>query len=398
MVKRAPTYYTVQEFCDNANWSDATKKNYRYALLHYARFLFPEKDPTKKNPELTLAALNQHVRKKTEPAKDIGAYANSMKGKPPKTIGLYLIAVRSFYGLNGHVFNKQEMKRIIPKTGDAVTHQGEMTTEILRKMVGAADIRGRVLIMLLASTACRIGELCDVKLDDVNMNVNPASIHLPKEYTKNSRARTVFMTDECKEVVSIWLGGERLKYLTTSYQRNEGLNDQFRDKNRLLPNQDQRLLGLSTFGARSIWYHTLSRVLNKDQLKPDKKTRMHPFPPHIVRKWWRITANQGFHNEDAAHLIMGHWNNSLDYVYAKMGDAGLGKEFLKAQNALSILSGETVKEIHETVEKQSVRILALEREKQAYEDKFKNIEQMLRSITGNPEAMRLAQDTLPKSR
>ncbi len=364
MAKKADTltYYTVQEFCDNANWSEATKKNYKYALLHYARFLFKDTDPNKTNPDAALAALSSHVRKKTDPTKDIGAYANFMKGKPPKTVGLYLTAVRSFYGLNHHTFNKQEMKRIVPKTGDAETRQGELTTEILRKMVGAADIRGRVLVMVLASTACRLGELCDVQLDDVDMRANPARIHLRKEYTKNGRARTVFMTDECKEVVSIWLGSERMKFLSASYQRNEGLNDRFRDKNRLLPQEDQRLLGISTFGARAIWYNTISRVLDKEQLKPDKKTHIHPLSPHVVRKWWRIAANQGFRNEDVAHLIMGHWNNSLDFVYARMGDAGIGKEFLKAQSALSILTSESTKGLQEKVDQQSDRQIALERE------------------------------------
>jgi integrase len=370
MAKTATTHYTVQEFCNNANWSDATKKNYHYALLNYARFLFPYE----KKPDKALAALSKHVRKKTDPAKDIGNYATFMKGKPPKTVGLYLTAVRSYYGLNGHTFNKQELKRIIPKTGDAETKQGELTTDILRKMVGAADIRGRVLIMLLASTACRIGELCDVTLDDINMKSNPASIHLKKEYTKNSRERTVFLTDECKEVVSIWLSGERIKYLTASYQRNEGLNDQFRDKKRLPPEQDHRLLGLSTYGARSIWYNTLSRVMDKEKLKPDAKTHIHPLSPHVVRKWWRIAANQGFHNEDIAHLIMGHWNNSLDFVYAKMGDAGVGKEFLKAQSALSILTSESTKELRENMGKQADRLLSLERENKELRDKMLSLE------------------------
>jgi integrase len=354
----------VKEFCNNANWSDATQKNYKYALLNYARFLFPDsKEPLKE--------LDKRVRSKIDPAKNIAAYAVHMKGKPPKTVGLYMTAVRSFYGINGHVFNKHEMKRIIPKTGDAETKKGEMTTEILRKMVGAADIRGRVMIMLFASTSCRIGELCATTLEMVDMTTNPPCIRLPKEITKNKRPRTVFLTDECKEVVTIWLRSERMKYLTASYNRNEGLNDQFKDMDRVLPEQDRRLLGLSTSTARGIWYTTLSRVLDKKELKPDTKTRVHPLSPHIVRNWWRVHANIGFGgNEDYCHLIMGHWNNQLDIVYAKIGDAGLGKAFLKAQSSLSILSGETVKGLEEKQERQADRMLALERENKALKEKL----------------------------
>jgi hypothetical protein len=58
---------------------------------------------------------------------------------------------------------------------------------------------------------------------------------------------------------------------------------------------------------------------------------------------------------------MGHWSNSLDYVYAKLGPVGLAKEFKKGQYALSILSGESAKGMHETVEKQSDRIAAQDR-------------------------------------
>jgi len=149
--------------------------------------------------------------------------------------------------------------------------------------------------------------------------------------------------------------------MQASFQRNKGLNDQFRDKNRLPPEEDHRLLGLSTGGARQIWYHVLERVMDKDKIRPDAKTHIHPLPPHIIRKWWRIAANQGMKNEDVCHLIMGHWSNSLDYVYAKMGPEGIGKEFKKGQYALSILSGESVKGIHETVEKQTDRIAAQDR-------------------------------------
>jgi len=66
-----------------------------------------------------------------------------------------------------------------------------MTTELLKKMVDASDIRARVLIMLLASTACRIGELCSVTIEDLDMKADPARICLRKEYTKNGRARYV---------------------------------------------------------------------------------------------------------------------------------------------------------------------------------------------------------------
>jgi hypothetical protein len=74
---------------------------------------------------------------------------------------------------------------------------------------------------------------------------------------------------------------------------------------------------------------------------------------------------------------MGHWSNSLDYVYAKLGPVGLAKEFKKGQYALSILSGQSVKGMHETVEKQSDRILAQDR---AIEKMQKEMETLKRII------------------
>jgi hypothetical protein len=79
-AKKTQTYYTVEEFCNNVNWSAATRRITRGALLHYARFLFPDI----KGQEEVLASLSQHVHKKTDPAKDIGNYATFMKGKPPE--------------------------------------------------------------------------------------------------------------------------------------------------------------------------------------------------------------------------------------------------------------------------------------------------------------------------
>ena len=207
--------YTVKEFCDNSDWSEATQKNYYYALLNYARFLFPDnKDP--------ITDLNKRARSKLDPAKDISKYVNHMAGRPPKTVSLYTTAVRSFYGINGHVFNKQEMKRIVPKTGEAETKQGILTTQLLKKILSASDSRSRLMTLLMASTGCRIGELCSVQLDDLDRTKDPWRICLRKEYTKNSRARYVFVTDECKVSLETWLNGERMKFLSASYERNNG--------------------------------------------------------------------------------------------------------------------------------------------------------------------------------
>jgi hypothetical protein len=72
--------------------------------------------------------------------------------------------------------------------------------------------------------------------------------------------------------------------------------------------------------------------------------------------------NTAINNADICNLILGHWDHALDKVYAQIGDKGLADAFKKGQYALSIESGEIVKEIQEKVDSHAAQVTAQQRE------------------------------------
>ncbi len=83
-------------------------------------------------------------------------------------------------------------------------------------------VRDRAMILLLLRTGMRIGELLKTKLVDINMNENRLEIF---EAQKNRVGRVVYLSDDAKAALNIWLEKRdpQKEYLFYSPRKNDKL-------------------------------------------------------------------------------------------------------------------------------------------------------------------------------
>lgn len=292
---------------DNEN----TTKNYEISLRQF-------EESIDDNLDNYLQELDKNKKKWKKFWRDLKNYWKSLSDSAPKTQNNKVSAVKLFFEEHGikipesewKKFRRRKMRPSKPVTNDKAGSK-EDWRKIINNMTSPA---GKALFLVLLSTGARIGELLQVKMDDLDLDSEPARIHLRAEYTKNGISdRYVFLTDEAKE------------YLLNYLEWRKG-----RKKRNGEPYDAEEIFPFTRPNA--------TRMLNTAQKKAgvkekDNKTGRRRIHIHSTRKFFR--SNCGL--EDAlTHSIMGH-RKYLDPSYLRVNPDRAGKEFAKNMDNLQVL-------------------------------------------------------------
>ena len=90
----------------------------------------------------------------------------------------------------------------------------------LRKLIMHMPVHGKALYLLLSSGGMRIGEALQLKLNDVNFNLNPVRVEIRGEYTKTGDPYFSFISKEAKEALTEWLKNRGQYLLSTRKEIN----------------------------------------------------------------------------------------------------------------------------------------------------------------------------------
>ena len=255
---------------------------------------------------------------------DLQDYLAYIKNRPPKTIRLNLSAVRTFL-LENDVELPQRFWRSLNRRikGGTLTVDKIPSNVELRRIIMHMPVHGKALYLTLASSGMRIGETLQLKLDDINLDVDPPKISIRGEYTKSGDKRIAFISTEAKEHVMEWLK-VRTEYLRTSAKRS------WKHKKSL---EDKRLFPFGDSTANFIW----NNALDKAQLNHrDSSTNRHKFHSHVLRKFFRTRMGNVI-SVDVTEALMGH-KGYLTEVYRKHTEEDLAK-FYKQGEASVIIFG-----------------------------------------------------------
>ncbi|HID43654.1 MAG TPA: site-specific integrase [Archaeoglobaceae archaeon] len=80
-----------------------------------------------------------------------------------------------------------------------------MDHETLRTILQHMDVKGKTLVLMLASSGMRIRERLQIRLEDINLETDPAEIVIRGENTKTEEQRDVFISREAKQMLKEWL-------------------------------------------------------------------------------------------------------------------------------------------------------------------------------------------------
>jgi len=266
-------------------------------------------------------------------------FASKMNGIPPKTAKSKMTGIREYFGVNGIEFRYQDLKRIrtkLPK-GNSRTIEKDLDHETLKIILQHLDVKGRALVLTLASSGMRIGEALQLRIDDINLKPHPVEISIRGEYTKTGEQRFTFISDEAAQAINEWLK-VRSSYLELAEKRSNGFVQKGIAKPR--SGDDTRLFPFSAQVGAEMWgnaltksgLHSVDRVTNRRQLHP-----------HMLRKFFRSQLALAC-PVDIVEALMGH-SGYLTDAYRRFTKKQMAEFYLKGEHLLTISVPKELKEI-----------------------------------------------------
>ena len=250
----------IEEFCEDRrlrNMTDESIRRYRSCLQIFAKFL-----------------ADRGVRVVDVDKKDLKAFLSFLRqrGVKYKTLENYFSALSSFYDflvfeelVDRNIvlpFRRRYLRRYKDDCDDP--ERRIISIEEMSKLVNSIlDPRDKAIVVLLAKTGIRRGELIRIDVDDINWEEYSITL---KPTAKRSR-RVVFFDDECAIVLKRWLRiREKLK------PKTKALFVSYQSGRRIDRNTVYRIV---TTYAQRLGLHN-----------PESDRIEDHFTPHYLRHWF----------------------------------------------------------------------------------------------------------------
>lgn len=277
--------YLIKEL----NFSDNTISSYRRDLLDFFSFL-------KKNNIDYLRVDRYNVR----------AYLKYLDEKKLKnsTIGRRISAIRSFYNyllstekITNNIFNSIRNPKLEKRLPNYLSY--EELSEIFKKIdiSSLEGLRNRLIIEMFYATGCRVSELINIKMSDINTQNKTIRI-----MGKGSKERIVYYGDYAAYYLK--------KYLDTKYNSQS--------KYLFLNNKKEKM----TIGeVEEIVRNIVSDLALKTHVTPH--TLRHTFATHLLNNGADIKSVQE---------LLGHSSLNTTGIYTHITNDRLKEVYLKTFN------------------------------------------------------------------
>lgn len=170
------------------------------------------------------------------------------------------------------------MKRTLVPKGKSETIDDILTKSQVKTVLEHLSLHAKALALFLLSTGARIGETCQLKMGDINLNSDPPEVVFRSEYTKGGvGGRVMWFSLEARDAIVEW-HKDRLT------RRKRGGDRGYFDKT--------MLFNMTKDKFSVIWNRALRRadggrvppVLAKRD--PSTKLKIHVFHVHTLRKFF----------------------------------------------------------------------------------------------------------------
>jgi integrase len=339
-----------------SDYLDLFRDSTRLAYMHALKRFFKHTTGIKPDGLDASAAAYLHEVSigSRSPADDlVHVIAKLQREYAPATVGVTRAAMIGFFEENHIELSRLDERRIKKRVPRRITVADEqiITRDHLRSLLPILSPRDKAVVLVLLSSGGRIGEVLQLRLSDIDLDVQPARIVFRQGTTKNGQQRISFLTSEAVVAVRGWLL-VRDAYLRAALKRNHGLVGTGRAKNK--DPHDPRLFPFQRTSFDHAWWSALERT------GLDKKcetTGRHVIHPHGLRKCFRswLGASAG---PDLPEILMGHegylstyrryTEDELRDAYSQHnhvlcivgGSEDLARQLAAQQNALDVVKDE----------------------------------------------------------
>jgi integrase len=215
---------------------------------------------------------------------------------------------------------KRELK------GGAGTVDKVMTAKVIDAALKELDVKGRAIVLTLASSGARLNEVLSLKLSDVDFESNP--VRLTIRHTKNKQPRYSFISTEAARSVKAWMA-KRDDYLKGAAGRNAALvragksKEKTTDTNLLFPISDASVIAMWENALRAAGLYSA-----------DEETGRNQYRLHSLRKFFISQMSMAGQKVLAEHLA-GHLGY-LDASYRQVDSEQAGQEYKKVEHVVTI--------------------------------------------------------------
>ena len=355
------------------NKSPSTKSGYKSAIWTFFQFVLNLTD-AQKDPKTLSAAVDEYFASNPNFVQDFKKFLQTpvFQEKAPTGALQTFNQIFNFFALSDVVFSKKERTLLMNQlpSGGVISEETHLTKDMLRQMLShTTDVKSKAILLVLASSGMRIGELLKLKCSDVHKPTKevPAMwFNIGAKNTKNGTSRHTFCSTEAQIALNEWI---KVRPDFIRENQNRGL----KLKNvKGVKTDDNRLFPISDNSVNELIAGLVEKVNGKEAKSKDENTGRSLIHPHVFRKFFvsklADSVEMGIINLWAGHLT------NLDKTYLKKTPEETVKLYLKGEINLYIQTDDKLqdqgirgeKRLNEIMENElqsSMRINRLENEK-----------------------------------
>jgi len=386
--------------------NDSTRAGYRNSIESFLRCMYhlPKKDASRKKVvydyETLLSTYLSDKRRNT--SKDFEEFSECLMAEATSVLSARQIMTfaRKFLSRFNVKVNQnaiQDLKRNMK--GSAATINKSMTGEVIDKALKEMDLRGRALVLTLASSGMRLNEALALTDKDVDFEASPVVVHLRGENTKTKQYRYTFLSNEAGQCLKAWLE-KRDDYLVGASGRNKALVSAGRSgvKNA----HSNRVFPFSDNAANLVWETALKA---SGQFSVDERTGRNQLRIHSFRAFF-ITQLSMASQKVLAESLAGH-QGYLDGAYRQIPmeqaaplyksimhvvTIGIPPEFREKATELNgklQLQGESIEGLRAMNEKLTIRMTKMQDEIESLKEKETRRTELLEYIDQYPDLLQI---------
>ena len=381
-MEKKPELDLIETFVDKyKERSKETVRAYRSTLKQYFNAI--EKEPRK-------IYLKQ---KKNEYEEDVIKYWELLKRQAPTSRNSKLWTIKSFLDHNGieikTIFYREILDSI--KEKGTITQDNVLSTDDIKKILSHCNEKNKAIILTLASSGMRVGELLKLKEEDMHLDHDPAYIHLSGSITKNGYPRFTFITKEAKESVEAWLRIKK-QYLYKIQGKNNFQNKGGKGIRRIKDTNSDLLFPFSYSTLQYKWDALMQQTGLEETDQRTKRLKIHI---HSLRSW--AISHMGITMpEMKLNFIVGH-TTYLSKQYNKFKEADIAEDYTKVMPDLAILEASPdISGIHADMKAKDEKIKQLEQNQRLLEITLQSIQNSLKTTENSLEIEKIKNGTKKK--
>jgi integrase len=259
-------------------------------------------------------------------ARNLDDYIGSLQSEEysPGHISNCVKAVKTLYRINGlNLCLPYKLHKYV------VTKDRSPTPEELSRLVDIADIRGKLIVAMLAQGGFRLGTLCKLRYrhirEDFERNIIPIHIHVEAKITKGKyHDYDTFLGKEAVDYLRAYLEARKAGGLP-----NKIPPETIQDESPLIRSEHAKEVKALSPGQI---YNVLHRLMAQAGFLGSKVGRRYTVRPHSIRKFFRTQMAALGAQTDYIEYMMGHTISTYHDIEMK------GIEFLRAEYAKAGLS------------------------------------------------------------